>query len=146
MIALLLGAPLIALVVSWAAGPGPFGLSPSIVAGISLGAAVAIGTPLLFFATERDLDGLVALTVLGIIGGALAPLLLLFSGIVGVYLQSNVESARFALAHGASIPGYGQLAWPRFLWLVARAVIVGAVTGALCAIFRRRSVRRAARR
>jgi len=138
IIVLLLGAPFIALVVNWAAGPGPFGLSLWIVAGAAAAAAVVIGMPLLFFALEHDRDGFVALMVLGLIGGALAPLLVLLSGIVGVLLRTSVSYLRFTLADGASIPGYGQLAWPRFFGLVARAGIVGAVTGALCAIVRRR--------
>jgi hypothetical protein len=137
MIALLLGAPLVALVVNWAAGPGPFGLNLWIVASVGLAAAVLIGMPLLFLALDRGRDGLTALIVLGSVGGALAPLLLLLSGIVGVFLHSGADYLRFTLAHGASIPAYGQLAWPKFLGLVARAVTVGAVTGALCAIARR---------
>ena len=137
-IAMLLGAPLLAIVVNWATGPGPFGLGLWIVAGIGLAAAVVIGMPLLFFALDRNRDGLLTLVVLGAIGGALAPLLLLLSGLIGVLFRSGGDYLRFPLAHGASIPGYGQLAWPKFLGLVARAAMIGSMTGALCAIARRR--------
>lgn len=140
MIALVLAAPLMTLVVNWAAGPGPFGFNLWIVAGLGLAVAVVIGMPLLFVALERDRDGIAALIAFGVVAGALAPLLLLLSGVVGVLLQSSTATLRFTLAHGAPIPGYGQLAWSKLLWLVARATIIGALTGALCAIVRRRPV------
>jgi hypothetical protein len=96
--------------------------------------AALVGVPALAFLTERGRFGVSALAAMGLVAGAIPPLLLALSGAVGFFVLGGSEYAWWALERGISIPLYGPIGWPRFLRLLGWCVSVGLASGVIYAL------------
>ena len=100
------------------------------IAGAAAAVAVLIGWPLLFWLYDNGRTSMTAFAISGAIVGATPFLAALLSGIAGQYiLNQDFEYIAEVLRHGASIPWYGSLGWPKFIQLAMTAVACGAVWG-----------------
>lgn len=93
-----------------------------------------VGGPLLAWSFERARVGLVALGVIGAMAGAVPPLLLAGSGLVGFLVRGGTEYLAWALPRGISLPIYGPVTWPGFLALLAWGAVVGLASGVVYAL------------
>jgi hypothetical protein len=93
------------------------------------GAVLLVGWPVIFWMLDNGRRGPTARTVAGIVCGAAPLAAALLSGIIGLYIKSNsVTYVRWALGHGASVPYFGVVTWPRFWWFLVLAMLSGVVT------------------
>ena len=88
-----------------------------------------VGWPLIFWMLDNGKTGAVSRTVVGIFC-ALVPFIgAVLSGMFGLYARSNDSHyVGWVLDHGAPVPYFGTIPWPRFLTIVAIASVCGVVT------------------
>ena len=102
----------------------------AIVAAIG-GAAAAflVAWPLLFWMIDNGREGAVARTTAGAVCGVALFIGALASGAFGLYVRSgDLHYVGGVLEHGAAVPYYGAVAWPRFTAMAAVGVVCGIVT------------------
>jgi hypothetical protein len=129
MLPLLVIAPVVAAVVRWGR-PHYLDGDLSAMALALLGAAV-FGLPTLFWALDHGRVRLTQLTTLGALAGLLSPFGILAAGILGQFTYGDWSYVRWTLGHGAPLPWYGTLPWPKFAGLAAAAAIAGVVSAAV---------------
>jgi hypothetical protein len=81
---------------------------------------------------EHERLGFWTAAVVGTLAGAVPPLILLASGILGASFRNDPASVRWALGHGAALPTEGYLRWPALLAVEGRSVLVGMASGIVC--------------
>ena len=124
-----------AIVVAPAAAAAVFGAfyfswNAAQVAAMAAAATVLlVGCPLIFWMLDNGKTGPVSRTIVGIVC-ALVPLTgALLSGMFGLYARSNDTGyVGWVLEHGAPVPWFGTIPWPRFAAILALASVCGVVT------------------
>ncbi len=95
----------------------------------AVGAVLLVGWPVIFWMLDNGRRGSIARTVAGIVCGAAPLAAALISGIAGLYARSNsVTYVRWALGHGASVPYFGVVTWPKFGWFLVLGMVAGVLT------------------
>jgi hypothetical protein len=92
-------------------------------------AAFLVAWPLLFWMIDNGRESAFARTIAGAVCGATPFAGALASGVLGLYIRSgDLEYVRRVLEHGASVPYYGAIAWPRFAVMAGVGIGCGIVT------------------
>ena len=95
----------------------------------AIATVLLVGFPLIFWMLDNGKTGPVSRTIVGIVC-ALVPLIgAVLSGMFGLYARSNDTGyVRWVLEHGAPVPWFGTIPWPRFVTILALASVCGVVT------------------
>lgn len=102
---------------------------PVTAAVVSVITVMLLGWPLIFWMVDNGRRSATTRTVAGALFGLAPFVAALLAGVVGLYIKSNdIEYVQWALGHGASVPYYGLVLWPRFAWLTALGVMSGIAT------------------
>ena len=98
-------------------------------AGIGAVSAVLVGWPLIFWMLDTGRSGPIVRTVTGSIAGAAPFAAALLSGVIGLYMKSSdIDYLGWVLEHGAPIPYFGTIYWPRFGVHLGIGVLCGIAT------------------
>ena len=118
---------------------GAFGLSSGSWSAAQVAAVAAavtamlVGWPLIFWMLDNGHTGLFARTVAGVVVGVTPLFAALVSGVIGLYASRNdLSYVLWVLEHGASIPYYGTLYWPRFAVMLTMSIGCGVITMWIC--------------
>lgn len=110
------------------------------VASMAVGVwAGTVGLPVVVWLSEHGRTGFATVAGAGALAGLIPPALLVLSGVVGLFARGGADNVRWVLEHGASIPLYGTLPWPRFGWFVGWSAMVGSASGILYWLLRLRA-------
>ena len=91
--------------------------------------AFLVAWPLLFWMIDNGREGVLARTTAGAVCGVALFAGALASGVIGLYVRSgDLHYVGSVLGHGAAVPYYGAIAWPRFTAMAAVGVVCGIVT------------------
>jgi hypothetical protein len=93
--------------------------------------AGVLGLPALFWALDHGRTSLASLITLGFVTGFLATIVVLATGLLGQLQYGGLRYMRRVVAHGATLPWYGMLAWTPFAGLAGACAIAGGVSGAV---------------
>ena len=120
-------APLMAAAVF---GVGTLSWSAAKVAAVAAaGTVLLVGWPVIFWMLDNGRRGPIARTVAGLLCGTAPLVAALLSGIAGLYVKSNdVAYVRWVLGHGASVPYFGVVTWPKFGWFLVLGIVAGILT------------------
>ncbi len=101
----------------------------NVALGLTALTIVMLGVPALAWGLDRGRGSVLALVLAGACAGAVAPLVLLVSGLLRLLVLESFDYVLGALAYGAIVPGRGPLAWSRFLTLMAESASIGSLAG-----------------
>jgi hypothetical protein len=106
----------------------PAGVGVSVLAALAAGGALLVGVPALVAALDHGVTRLPSLAAIGAAAGAVVPLALLASGMLGQLARGGAAYLRWMLQYGAPLPSYGLAPWPAFVVLEVSAVATGAAS------------------